>query len=247
MKKVLLTCLILAITTSQGLSSFYEDKARGWFWYEDPADLEEKEQEEVSAQKANEYIAKVKKELEDKKALALVKPTHKNIYTYMQAQKQVMDRSELFSKKWQEVLYKNPYELDYTVKHPTMQAARHIAIDEEKKQREDRIKALSEEYGLFFFFAGSCSYCHGFAPIVEQFSKKYGWKVLAISLDGGAIKEYPNAQRDNGTAKVLNIKSLPTLIAVCPKTGKTILLSVGMTAFDQIEKRLDVLMQSGEI
>ncbi len=246
MKYTFLILMSFLSTSVESKTAFYEDKARGWFWYEDPR-LKEEGESKSPTERAKSYIEKIKQELEDKKAVALVNPTHKTIYNYMQAQKQVMDRSELFSKKWLEVLYTNPEELDYTVKYPTMQAARHIAIDKEKKEREERIKALSESYGLFFFFAGSCSYCHGFAPIVQQFSKKYGWKVLAISLDGGAIKEYPNAQRDNGIAKTLNIKSLPTLIAVCPKTGKTILLSAGMTAFDQIEKRLDVLMKNGEM
>jgi hypothetical protein len=40
-----------------------------------------------------------------------------------------MDRSELFSKLWREVVYTNPH-LDETVKHPISQAARHVYLDE---------------------------------------------------------------------------------------------------------------------
>jgi len=249
--RYLMIAVLSTLFFTQTHASFYEEKARGWFWYEDPVfqkeEKEEKEEKQTTAEKARIYVEGVKKDLEDKKHIALAKPTSQNIYNYMTAQKKMMDRSELFSKKWLEVLFKNPNELDYTVKHPTMQAARHIAIDEKKKRLEAKIKALSETYGLFFFFAGNCSYCHGFAPIVKTFSEKYGWDVLAISLDGGSVKEFPDAKPNNGIAQNLQVKSLPTLMAVDPASGKVLILSVGMSAIDKIEERLDVLMQSGEM
>lgn len=249
-KKTLFVLATLAFSFNESFASFYEDKARGWFWYEDPLlkkeETDEKETEKP-AEKARKYVETIKKDLEDKKHIALASPTSKNVYNYMEAQKKMMDRSELFSKKWLEVLFKNPDELDYTVKHPTMQAARHIAIDEKKKTLSSKIKALSETYGLFFFFAGNCSFCHGFAPIVKVFSEKYGWDVLAISLDGGSVKEFPDAKPNNGIAQNLQVKSLPTLMAVDPKSGKVLILSVGMSSIEKIEERLDVLMQSGEM
>ncbi|MBL0941388.1 MAG: conjugal transfer protein TraF [Alphaproteobacteria bacterium] len=104
------------------------------------------------------------------------------------------------------------------------------------------IKELAKTHGLFFFFKANCSYCHAFAPIVKSFARTYGWQVLAISLDGSQLKEFPQAIFDNGAARTLGVTSVPTLLAVEPKAQITIPLSFGMSSQDQIEERIRTLI-----
>lgn len=230
---------------------FFEKKAEGWHWYEDkPAlrkDLHPKPIGPTPAEtkaplSPSEILEKFKKEVQQKLHLALVVPTYENVKAYQAVQKEMMERSERFAQKWMEVVYTSP-ELDYTVKRPTGQAARHLYLDEERKDMTNLIKDLAKTHGLFFFFKAGCSYCHAFAPIVKSFAQKYGWPVLAISLDGSSLKEFPGAVPDNGAAVRLGVKSAPTLLAVEPKAQTTIPLSYGMSSQDQIEERIRTLIQ----
>lgn len=76
---------------------------------------------------------------------------------------------------------------------------------------------------------------------MKRFAEKYGWSVLAISLDGGKLPEFPGAQRDNGIAEHLKVTHVPALIALHPQTGQVIPLAYGMVSESEIEARVEVL------
>ncbi len=246
--------LILLVVISYSVqASYFDRKAEGWHWYEkqhvDETSKEEKPASEAlkeSSSDPSKVLEGFKKEMERRLHLAVVSPSYANVKSYMQIQQAMMERSEIFAKRWMEVLYTNPA-LDYTVKHPTTQAARHVYLDQQKHEMDQKIRRLSKTHGLFFFFKSGCEYCHQFAPVVKKFSQKYGWTVLAISIDGHQLPEFPNAQLDNGAADKLNVTSVPSLLAVEPTTGQIIPLSYGMSSEDQIEDRVRVLVQEGGI
>lgn len=249
----LISPFILSLPIS---ANFYEKKAEGWHWYEPIVLIErdaskEKEKPDVTSspktpkEKAGEDLKNFKKDLKEKLELAVMEPNHANIKSYMSLQHQMMERGELFAKRWMEVLFMNP-SLDYSVKHPWSQKARHIFLEEKQKKTKEQIQKLSKTYGLFFFFRADCPYCRAFAPTVKHFSREYGWEVLPISMDGSTLKEFREARPDNGTAKALGVTVLPTLLAVDPKSGKVIPLSHGMNSMDHIEERVRVLSQEGE-
>lgn len=233
---------------NQAHGAFIDKKAEGWHWYEDG--LKEKKKDEPKASSLPEptdYEAQLnafKQEIVKAKAKALIEPSYHNVRVYMLLQKEMMEKASNFAYRWKEVLYTSP-DLDYTIKHPVSQAARHVYLDLEKQKTEQAIYGLSKTHGLFFFYSGACAYCHKFAPIVKSFSEKYGWQVLAISMDGSALHEFPEYQNNNGTAQNLGVQVLPSLLAVEPSTGQIIPLSFGMTTHDQIEDRIRTLILKG--
>ena len=79
-------------------------------------------------------------------------------------------------------------------------------------QRSDSIGALGRDHVLFFFFRSDCPYCHAFAPTLEAFQARQGIRVVAISVDGGAMPGFPDARRDNGNVREQNtlIESFPS-------------------------------------
>ena len=121
-----------------------------------------------------------------------------------------------------------------------------MQLDLQSKQVKQTIKELAAEYGLFFFFSGACEYCHEFAPIVKKFSEQYGWQVLAITLDGGKLEAFPNAQSDNGLFAQWQVGIMPALYAVNPQTGHVIPIALGMTSIDQMEIRIMSLVGQGD-
>jgi conjugal transfer pilus assembly protein TraF len=226
-------------------SSFFNKHAEGWHWYEDKpeeSDLKDQEQPPLTPTQA---IEAQRKELETKLHAAIVAPTRENLVTYLLAQRALMDQSETFSNEWKRVVMTMP-SLDETLLHPVDQNARSVYYDKQRKTLETQIKALSNEYGLFFVFKGNCAYCHRFAPIVKRFANRYGWSVLGISLDGGKIAEFPKAKNDNGIAGHLQITHVPALIAIHPQKGHIIPLAYGMVSESEIEARILLLTKSQE-
>jgi conjugal transfer pilus assembly protein TraF len=226
-------------------AAFFEQSAEGWHWYQDPPIIEpSKEPAPTVAPKITnptELVKAYRQELEKKLHLAWVAPTPKNVQDYQEMQRDLMQRSENFSKTWMQVVYQNPH-LDHTLVAPVNQKARHIYLDQEKNRTAGLIQSLKEKYGLFFFFSGQCEYCHQFAPIVQQFANKYGWQVIAISVDGGVVPGFKEILPDNGLVAKWKVSVLPALFAVDPKTEHVLPIAYGLTALDQMEERIKALV-----
>ena len=257
LKTIMVCGLIVKIISVAYCTDFYKKHAEGWFWYQDPPVIdEEKEEKEKKdetkeskprqtplnlAQKAHKQMETFKKQLEDLKVIALVNPTPQNVASYMRVQKEMVDRSENFSKTWQQVVLTNA-DLNPEVQNPTAQYAQHIQHDVKTQQKKQTIARLSKTYGLIYFFKGNCPYCTGFAPIVKMFADKYNWQVMAVSLDGSPSDIFPDARPDNGIGEALQVKSVPALIAYNADTNDIIPISYAMTSLDQLENNVMALV-----
>ncbi len=248
--KNLLIIFTLIIIPTALQAAFFKEKASGWHWYQDP--IVEPLPEEIALQlqpnsspelkTPTEIIKSYQKKLEKKLHQAWVTPTAKNIKAYQEMQRDLMQRSQKFSETWMQVVYNNP-ELDHTLVAPVNQISRHLYLDKEKQQIAETIQGLKEEYGLFFFFSSQCDYCHQFAPIVQQFSKTHGWEVINISADGGTLPGLTETVMNNGLLEQWQVKILPALFAVNPKTGDVIPVAYGLTSLDQMENRIMTLLK----
>jgi len=233
-------------------AGFFDQHAEGWHWYEVLPIEGTLEKDKKTASTKPEGFAKQKSptdvvkayrlELERRLNEAWIHPTPHTLKAYQEMQKDMTDRSKVFSDVWMRVIFENP-SLDHTLVSPVNQKARHIQLDLEKEKVQKTIKGLSEEYGLFFFFSGGCEYCHAFAPIVKQFSETYGWEVLPISIDGGECEVFPEAILDNGLFEQWKVEVIPALFAVNPHTGHVIPIAHGMTSLDQMEVRIMKLVE----
>lgn len=258
-----LTVISVAISTcsDRGEPSFFKDHARGWFWYEDPEKIEktledkDKKSEEPSKQlsvtsnekpkTAVERLKEVQVYLAELKAKAILEPTSAHVKAYQEMQMKVMNQSQKFSETWLLNVFNNP-SLDENVKNPSAQSARFVVYEEERKHKETLIKNLQNTYGLFYFYSGSCAYCKAFAPIIKQFADRYGWEVIAISLDGTPSDTFKTWQADNGIAKQWNVENVPAVFAVNPDTNHIIPVAHGFTAIDEMEKRIVTLVKGHE-
>lgn len=243
-KKKIVFNLILAICwliTSDLDAAFFDNHNEGWHWYIDPT-LPKEEEKPLPQASPTEQVQAYKKKLEALLHKAIMQPSYQNIKAYQLMQKDLMDRSQHFANVWMQVVYQNP-ELDNTVKFPVNQKARHIYLDNQQSKIENSIYKLRNQYGLFFFFSSKCSYCHQFAPIVARFAKQYDWRVIAISLDGEGVAEFPEFMPDNGLAAKWNVTALPSLFAVNPETSHILPVAFGLTSIQQMETRIMALLE----
>jgi len=90
-------------------------------------------------------------------------------------------------------------------------------------------------------FRSDCPFCHRFAPILKRFEQDFGMKVLAVSLDGGILPEYPDARADNGIAARLNASSVPALYLTVPATREIQPVGFGLMSGSDLLERIAAL------
>jgi len=241
--------LILLVTTVNAEAPFYHKKAEGWFWYEElKKELEKSELKNeadfLSEQKSlspTEQILEQRKTIEQKLHQAIISPSIENIKVYLTLQRALMDQSQRFSENWQKTLLYYPH-LDETRIHPVNQKARHLYLASRDARKTEKLKQLSKDYGLFFFFKGNCIYCQAFSETLKHFSEKYAFSLLPISLDGEGLNAFPEFKSDNGLSTQFNIATVPALIALDTKTKETIPLSFKMISLSELEQVVDTML-----
>ena len=232
------------------MASFWDEKARGWHWYEDPILEEEVTEEEkklASDQSqpekpptAKEIIAKNKEILEESLAKAILSPTPENVQRYQELQHEMMERSSKFADVWAKSLLYNP-NLDHRIQNPESQYAIKLNTARKFENRKKLIKEASKEYGFFYFFGGNCKFCHGFVQILAMFKEKYDWNILSVSMDGKLIpglEQIGKVEVDNGISEKFNVVATPSLFLVHPSTGDVIPVGSGMMSLDVLEENI---------
>lgn len=241
MRNLFLLLILLSDFSMAKEKSFYDDHERGWHWYEKRTHQDEKNQNKKKGtrihQSARSELKEYQEQLEEAKAAAVMHPTLENVYNYQKLQFEMFNKAGKFADVWMQNVYKNS-ELDFTLISPVSQNARHIYLAKKKEENEAKIRKLSNEYGLFFFFRNNCAYCVAFAPIVKSFSDKYNWEVLAISDSGEKHHLFERSVQDNGLSTYWQVDFYPSLFAVNPKTGHVIPIARGMISIEEMEERI---------
>jgi len=228
--------LCLLIYPYNADAGFFEQKSRGWHWYEDGR--KEIEGKDIAP---TDQVEEIRRDVEAKLHTALITPTEDNVVNYIKAQRAIEDRSEKFANVWQRVVYTNP-QLDITTKYPVSSNALQIFRADELVKKREKIKRISREYGLMFFFRGDCAYCKGFTPVVLEFAAKYNWYLMPVQIGDVPLEEIKDAKQDNSIAATLGILHVPALVAVHPKTKRVIPLAYGYISDGEIEDRVNVLL-----
>ena len=185
----------------------------------------------------------MQKRMEDLKRVAVMNPTDANLTAYMRYQRMVMNKSEHFAERWQRLVWTVP-DLDYGLSgRPTNAMAINVFDEQQRERQAQTIKSLAATHGLIFVFRGDCPHCHRFAPILKRFEQEFGFTVLAISMDGRAIPEYPNARPDNGMAARLNATAVPALYLTAPATREIRPVGFGVMSMTDLVERIAALAQ----
>lgn len=218
-------------------SSFYQDKERGWFWYEEPPPEKEPEElkppvvpmvpppaeKEISAPLAPELpptgsVAWIREMLPKLRDAAMDNPTKENVSAYFWANRIMMDKAERFSRRSADVIRNDPL-LDEDMRYPASNAASDALATAAGKQKETLLKQIAGSSALMFFYSGNeCILCEQALAAVSALEFRYGFTVMPVSMDGAPLPggKYPNTQYDTGLAEQLGIITSPALALVVP-------------------------------
>lgn len=224
------------------------DPNRGFNWYppdEAPKKVKKKQPEvRQKTIREMETMEELQKELARLKDVAIMKPTQDNVRAYLEAQTYVMDKGSFFADVARRVAWQTP-SVDYNNRSPTASYALLEKNDMRKQEQYQAIANLGKDYGLLFFFKSDCTYCHAQAPILKLLESSYGLPVMAISLDGGSLPQFPNAKRDNGISTIVSagqgIDVTPTMYLINRETKQSTLIGSGALAMEDLVERIRVL------
>jgi conjugal transfer pilus assembly protein TraF len=225
--------------------NFYclERKLGTWFYCDRPKSSKAPPQTSESAAKAATLqLAAIGKELDALKALAILEPSEQNVTTYIRFQREQLDRASTFSDQWQRVIWQNP-DLDYTLQRPVSTLGKRVWIDNRKAEEETTLQRLSARYGIFYFYAMSCGACDIFAPILKSLAEKSHFSVVAVSMDGGPSKVFPDYVVDAGQYARMGLptRATPALVLYDTQTHKPVPIGTGILSANEIVERIFVL------
>lgn len=236
--------------------SYWRDRERGWFWYDDPhPERNEGPKPKPAAvptisaptapKKPSELVEfeALQKRVEDLRNIAIINPSEQNIRNYLNIQNFVIEKASTFADVAQRVIWATP-ELDPTVTgRPVNAKALEVFDREQAGARTNTVAQLSQTHALFFFFRSDCPYCHQFAPLLKDFEAKFGLKIVPISVDGGGLPEFRNARADNGIARTLDVRQVPALFLAEPRGGKITPIGYGVLSESELLERIYVVIQ----
>jgi conjugal transfer pilus assembly protein TraF len=161
-----------------------------WFYCDKPKARPAEQRSAQPARSSAEQLAAISKQLEELKARAILEPTPENISHYIAFQREQLDRASSFADMWQRTVWQNP-DLDYTLQRPVSQLGKRTWLDTRNADRERVLSQISQRYGVFYFYSSACAACETFGPIMRSVSDRFGLTVMAISLDGGPTRAFP--------------------------------------------------------
>lgn len=225
---------------------FMGDRARGWFWYEDPppppAETPLAETPPPAAQAVDPdpnsdaaMIARMEafqNQVKAARARAFLEPTSENVHNMAALQTSFVQRASDVADVWQRTIWANP-EFDFTLERPVNPLGLAAYEAERKQTRTDTLERLAAEHVFYFFFKSDCPYCHAFSPTLQAFSIASGISVFPVSLDAGGLPEFPQPALDNGMSATLGVTTVPALFLANPRTG--VIMPVGYGVLNEMD------------
>lgn len=223
--------------------AFYcgERKLGQWFYCDKPRP-QPRESQPAPPPNAVDRMAAITRQLDELKAKAILEPTEDNVIAYVRFQREQLDRASTFSDVWQRALWQNP-DIDYTLQRPVSTVGKRAWLDNRKADRDAVLTNLGQRYGLFYFFAQSCGACELFAPILRSVTDSHRMAVMAVSMDGGPSRDFPNYVVDSGQRARMGVpgNETPALVLFDTATRRTIPVGYGILSADEIMDRIFTL------
>ena len=247
MIKYILKILLMFLVTSNYCyaSNFYQQRYRGWLWFEEKEKvqvlknqqealtLQEKQRQEYA--KARQEVEQFSKELEELKFMMIRYPENiEHVRKYKEKESQMLDNSLKLAHSFRMVNFLYP-EVINLIDNPINLYGRRIKEQIDQNETTKKLKELASQIELFVFFSSSCPYCQALEPVLNDFAKKYGFKVEAVSLDGTTSKFFKTHQNLELATK-LNLQRTPTIVAVTNDSKIRFELIRGAASMSELEE-----------
>ncbi|WP_068637770.1 conjugal transfer protein TraF [Thauera butanivorans] len=246
---VLCVALFGAAGAAQANGTYFQDRERGWFWYEPPPaeetlDPPETPQPSASAEadpnSDEAMIARLEafqKRVQASRARAFFDPSDENVRAMASLQTSFVRRSSDVADVWQRTIWSSP-EFDFTLERPVNPIGLAAYEGQARQKRADTFERLASTHVFYFFFRGDCPYCHAFGPTLRAFATASGIQVFPVSLDGAGLPDFPAPARDNGMAAAVGVDTVPALFLAEPGAGTIMPVGYGVLNEADLAQRI---------
>lgn len=231
------------IRVLQGDDFYCRERNLGqWFYCEKPKPDPETAAQAQASIPAAVRLKAISEKLEELKARAILEPTTQNVQAYISYQREQLDRASDFADVWRRAIWQNP-ELDYTLQRPINALGKKTWTTQRTAQRDAALAAISQRYGVFYFYSSGCAACEVFSPIIRGVSDRFGMTVMAVSIDGGPNAAFPNHLIDTGQFQAMGMagKQVPALVLFDTVTKQPMPIGYGVMAADDVMDRIFTL------
>ena len=214
-----------------------------WFYCDKPrAGSKPPPSAQPPEQSADARLKAIGQQLDELKARAILEPTTDNVIAYVRFQREQLDRSSTFADVWQRALWQTP-DIDYTLQRPVSTIGKRAWLDNRSAERQAAMARLAQRYGIFYFYAQSCAACEIQSPILKSVGDSNRLSIVAVSMDGGPSRTFPNYVVDSGQRARMGLedRATPALVLFDTVTRRPIPIGTGLMAADEIIERIFVL------
>ncbi|WP_083455958.1 conjugal transfer protein TraF [Desulfosarcina cetonica] len=243
--------LLLIAAPAWAADTFWEDRQRGYFWYEDP-DLPVYEQQDVPVEdkpmigntgqdaRPDQYTYDELFELHPDRFQVVIdarlkhavhRPTEENVLRFLEATDVAKKKSRLMANVAGYVAMQNPW-LTGESRYPYSQPGRGVYVQQRNKDIQTTLAEFKERYAIIAFHQAGCGYCTAQEEILDHFEHLNSWTVRRID-----ITENP------GLAAKFHVEITPTLLLVSRSTQQSRILSSGVISLDQLTTRVYQLIR----
>jgi conjugal transfer pilus assembly protein TraF len=227
----------------QGGDLYCRRKLGTWFYCDKPkAKPITAQPQAVAQQSADAQLKAIGRQLDELKARAILEPSEANVLAYVRYQREQLDRSSTFADVWQRALWQNS-DVDYTLQRPVSTIGKRAWLDNRSAERAGAMAKLAQRYGIFYFYAQSCAACEIQSPILKSVGESNHVSIVAVSMDGGPNRTFPNYVVDSGRRARMGLsgRATPALVLFDTVTKRPIPIGTGLMAADEIIDRIFVL------
>jgi len=255
LSKIVIASMLVSCSAMSSPDSFFNDRERGWFWWEvEPVEEEVKEEKvkplppgpaKPSESEESKTIVIgidwLKTNLPKLQDQAIENPTEDNLRNFAYAQRLMLDYGSRFSTEMSQFM-KQEQLLDEERRRPTS-AVRLASFQNNRDSKvDDNIKLIADNTHIWFFYRSDCPYCHKQIPLLVKLQDELNIKVLAVSMDGKPMAgiENFNVVVDEGLrmSKELEVIGTPSLYLVSNEKKFRYPLTSGLEPLDKIVGRI---------
>ena len=221
--------------------AFWEERQRGYYWYEDPiftGDLPRNEEMPVAENSRPQpdtytydemltlHPDQLNVVLDSRLKTAVHKPTEDNVLGFLEALDAAKQKSRALANVAGYVASQNPH-LTGESRYPYSQPGRSAYLEQRSTEIEQTLEQYRDRYAIIAFNQHNCSFCASQEQILAHFEYLNGWKVRRVDI----------AQNPSLAAR-FNVQITPTLLLVSRESQGSKLISSGVIALDQLKKRI---------
>jgi conjugal transfer pilus assembly protein TraF len=226
-------------TQEETSKPFYQDRKKGWYWYEKEAVKPKKPKPEFPANrrlpKLSDYTYQQLWNMypDDFQALlntfmkkAVQHPTEENVLEYLTMQDIARRKALAYTSVMSYVGQKYPQFSSKTV-YPITAPGQAAVVSMRTREQERTIESGRSQFALIMFTREGCDFCEAQKSILAYFVHKYGWPVRMIDIE----------QNPNMAAR-FNITMTPTIILVDKNSRDYMPVSAGVISMSELSLKL---------